>query len=75
MAASIVGLTQAIVKQDANTKKIGLAADGSVFWKTPGYKNLVEAELKTLLPNGVNVAILPEMEDPNLIGSAIAALS
>jgi len=75
VAASIAGLVQTIVKQDANTKKIGLAADGSVFWKTPGYKNLVESELKALLPNGVSVTILPEMTDPNLIGSAIAALS
>jgi len=75
VAASIAGLVQTLVKQDSNTKKIGLAADGSVFWKTPGYKNLVESELKTLLPNGVSVTILPEMTDPNLIGSAIAALS
>ena len=75
VAASIAGLVQVIVKQDPTTHKIGLAADGSVFWKTPGYKNLVESELKTLLPNGVSVTILPEMKEPNLSGSAIAALS
>ena len=75
VAASIAGLAQVVVKQDSGIKKIGLAADGSVFWKTPVYKNLVETELKTLLPNGVSVTVLPEMGDPNLIGSAIAALS
>jgi len=75
VAASVAGLVQVLVKQDPNTKKIGLAADGSVFWKTPGYKNLVESELKTLLPSGISITILPEMGDPNLIGSAIAALS
>jgi len=75
VAASLAGLVQVLVKQDPTTQKIGLAADGSVFWKTPGYKNLVESELKTLLPNGVSVTILPEMKEPNLSGSAIAALS
>jgi hexokinase len=75
VAASLAGLVQVLVKQDPTTKKICLAADGSVFWKNTGYKIMVEEELNTLLPNGVSVSILPEMDDPNLIGSAIAALS
>ncbi|MCL1868597.1 MAG: hexokinase [Paludibacter sp.] len=75
VAASIAGLVQELVRQDENTKKIGLAVDGSVFWKTPNYKNMVEAELKILLPVGVKVDIFPPMENPNLIGAAIAALS
>jgi len=75
VAASIAGLAQVLVKQDKNTKKIGLAADGSVFWKTPNYKNLVEAELKILLPNNVIIEVFDEANEPNLIGSAIAALS
>ncbi len=80
VAASLAGLVQVIVAQDPTTKKICLAADGSVFWgkdKNNGtyYKDLVETELKALLPESVSVTIINEMTDPNLIGSAIAALS
>ena len=75
VAASIAGLVQVLVKQDENTKTIGLAADGSVFWKTPNYKNQVEDCLSILLPQGVSVKIFEPMSEPNLIGSAIAALS
>ena len=75
VAASIAGLAQTLVNQDHTTKKIALAADGSVFWKTPSYKKMVETELKSLLPAGVIIEIIDEMESPNLIGSAIAALS
>ena len=80
VAASLAGLVQVLVKQDPVTKKICLAADGSVFWgkdkdNKPYYKELVAKELKTLLPQGVNITIIDEMGDPNLIGSAIAALS
>jgi len=36
---------------------------------------LVAKTLDDLLPEGVSIAIIDEMADPNLIGSAIAALS
>ncbi|MCL1932690.1 MAG: hexokinase [Candidatus Azobacteroides sp.] len=80
VAASLAGLVQVSVNQDPSIKKICLAADGSVFWgkdkdKKPYYKELVSKELKLLLPEGVSVTIIDEMSDPNLIGSAIAALS
>jgi len=75
VAASIAGLVQVLVKQDNSVKKIGLAADGSVFWKTPNYIKMVEDALAELLPIDVKVEVLPEMQDPNIIGSAIAALS
>ncbi len=80
VAASLAGLAQVIVAQDPTVKRICLAADGSVIWgkdKNGGtyYKDLVEAELQILLPAGVSVTIIDEMVDPNLIGSAIAALS
>ena len=79
VAASLAGLVQVLVAQDSSTKKICLAADGSVFWgkkdNKPYYKELVAKELQTLLPTGVSVTIIDEMSDPNLIGSAIAALS
>jgi len=80
VAASLAGLVQVLVAQDASVKKICLAADGTVFWDTDKnnnlyYKELVEKELKLLLREGVSVTIIDKMEDPNLIGSAIAALS
>ncbi len=80
VAASLAGLVQVLVAQDSSVKKICLAADGSVFWgkdseNKPYYKDLVSKELQVLLPEGVRVTIIDEMEDPNLIGSAIAALS
>jgi hexokinase len=80
VAASLAGLVQVLVSQDSNLKRFCLAADGSVFWGKDKsgqyyYKNLVSNELKKLLPEGVSVAIIDEMADPNLVGSAIAALS
>jgi len=80
VAASLAGLVNVLVAQDSTIKKICLAADGTVFWDKDKddklyYKALVEKELKLLLPNGVSVTISDKMDDPNLIGSAIAALS
>ena len=80
VAASLTGLAQALVAQNPAIKKICLAADGSVFWSKDMnnetyYKNLVAKELEVLLPAGVTVTIIDEMQDPNLVGSAISALS
>jgi len=80
VAASLAGLTQVLVSQNASIKKICLAADGSVFWgkdknNKTYYKNLVAKELEILLPEGVSITIIDEMQDPNLVGSAISALS
>ena len=80
VAASLAGLVQVLRAQDPNMKKFCLLADGSVFWDkdlngNPRYKRFVDKELKTLLPEDVSVTIIDEMEKPNLIGSAIAALS
>ena len=80
VAASLAGLVQVLIAQDSSIKKICLAADGSVFWgkdknKDTYYKKLVDKELELLLPKGVTVTVIDEMAEPNLIGSAIAALS
>ena len=80
VAASLAGLAQALVSQNASVKKICLAADGSVFWgkdqnNETYYKNLVAEVLESLLPEGVTITIIDEMQDPNLVGSAISALS
>jgi hexokinase len=80
VAASLAGLAQVMVAQNPAIQKICLAADGSVFWgrsltNETNYKNLVANVLETLLPEGVTITIIDEMQDPNLIGSAISALS
>jgi hexokinase len=76
VTASLTGLVQVLVAQDPSIGKICLLADGSVFWdKNVGYKDTVSKTLKLLLPAGVRVDIAEEMTDPNMIGSAIAALS
>jgi len=80
VAASLAGLVQVLVAQSPSIRKICLAADGSVFWgrdkhNETYYKDLVAKELEILLPKGVTITILDEMQDPNLIGSAISALS
>ena len=80
VAASLTGLAQVLISQNPAIKKICLAADGSVFWgkdkhNETYYKDLVAKELEILLPSGVTMTIIDEMQDPNLVGSAISALS
>jgi len=80
VAASLTGLAQVLLAQNPAIKKICLAADGSVFWgkdkhSETYYKDLVAKELDILLPAGVTITIIDEMKDPNLVGSAISALS
>lgn len=76
VAASLVGLAQVLVAQNDEIKNIYLAADGTVFWSND-FEKKVEAELKNLLPTGVRMKISErgKMKEPNLIGSAVAALS
>jgi len=76
VAASLAGLAQVLVAQNAVIKEIYLAADGTVFWSND-YEKQVDVELKKLLPTGVTMKISEreKMKEPNLIGSAIAALS
>ncbi len=80
VAASLAGLIQELLLQQPSIKKIGLAADGSVFWSKNAdgeckYKEIVVAELQQLLPKDLSITVLPKQDDPNLIGSVIAALS
>lgn len=76
VAASLAGLVQVIVAQNSEVKEIYLAADGTVFWSND-FEQQVDEELKNLLPLGVTMTISEreKMSEPNLIGSAIAALS
>ncbi len=73
VAASIIGLAQVLVAHDPTVKNILLTADGSLYW-SDDYNELVAAKMKELMPE-VKITIGKEMAEPNLIGSAIAALS
>ena len=76
VAASLAGLAKAVVKLNPEVKNIYAAVDGTVFWSNH-YPELVEKELKALLPAGVTMTISEKekMKEPNLIGSAVAAYS
>lgn len=76
VAASLAGFAQVLTAQDKEVKQIYLAADGTVFWSND-FEQQVKAELDNLLPQGVSMTISDreKMKEPNLIGSAIAALS
>lgn len=82
VAASIAGLVMVLVSHDPSIKKVKLVAEGSLFWseyrKGKDYKVLVMNELQKLLAelghSEVSVHV-GKMDNANLIGSAIAALS
>jgi hexokinase len=82
VAASLAGLTLVLASHDPSVKRIRLIAEGSLFWsedrKGENYKDIVNTTLRTLLDSfgykEVSVDI-DKMENANLIGSAIAALS
>lgn len=82
VAASIVGLVMVLISHDPSIKKVKLVAEGSLFWsesrKGKNYKVLVMNEVQKLLTefghSEVSVHV-GKMDNANLIGSAIAALS
>ncbi|MDL2277512.1 hexokinase [Parabacteroides sp. OttesenSCG-928-G07] len=82
VAASLAGLVNLLVEQNPKIKKVRLIAEGSLFWsedrKGDNYKDIVMSELQNLLnelgKKEVNVQV-DTMNNANLIGTAIAALS
>lgn len=81
-AASLTGLIMVLASHNPDMKTIRLVAEGSLFWseyrKGPDYKDLVMEELHRLLKEfgyGHIEITINYMENANLIGSAIAALS
>lgn len=81
-AASIVGLVLELLDHNSSIKRIRLIAEGSLFWSTDNngldYKDLVVRNTQTLLAeyNHGDIHIdFDKMDNANLIGTAIAALS
>jgi len=82
VAASIAGLILVMVSHDSSIKKVRLTAEGSLFWsddrKGEDYNVLVMDETHRLLGelgHGKVKVFVDKMDNANLIGSAIAALS
>lgn len=82
VAASLAGLIKVLLAYDPKVKKVCLTAEGSLFWSCVrfgrNYKDMVVEELHYLLSEfgypDVHVHVEP-MENANLIGTAIAAIS
>jgi hexokinase len=82
VAASLAGLTLVLTANDSSIKRIRLIAEGSLFWsddrKGINYKDIVNTTLRSLLDSFGHkdvIVDIDKMENANLIGSAIAALS
>ena len=82
VAASLAGLVSLLVSYNKDIKKVCLVAEGSMFWsinrKDKNYSVLVMEELEKLL-NELGIGDVKvhvnKMNNANLIGTAIAALS
>ena len=73
VAASLAGLIRVLKPK----KKVGILTEGSVINKNSDYRKRVTDRLALLLDGNSEDKVPAEllrMEDPNLIGSAIAAL-
>ncbi|NDW18078.1 hexokinase [Dysgonomonas sp. 216] len=82
VASSLAGLILELISHNPDLKKVQLTAEGSLFWsedrKGRNYKDLVLGKLNKLLSefgHGEVQVHITSMENANLIGSAIAALS
>ncbi|MDR2495804.1 MAG: hexokinase [Tannerellaceae bacterium] len=82
VAASLAGLVLVLTNYLPSVKRIRLIAEGSLFWsddrKGLNYKAIVAITLRELLDSMScrNVTVdIDKMDNANLIGSAIAALS
>jgi hexokinase len=81
VAASLAGLILVLHSHDSSIKNVCLTAEGSLFWScdchSKNYKEIVLDELHKLLAEfGLNIQVhIPVINNANLIGSAVAALS
>ncbi len=82
VAASLAGLINVLISHNEKIKKVCLVAEGSLFWSTVRYgrnfKDMVMEDLQCLLNEfghpDVRVQV-DSMDNANLIGTAIAAIS
>lgn len=74
VAAAIAGFIQAY---GPIPKQVGILAEGTMFWQTPGYRQRVVKTLARLVASNTNTKLLqcPVEVDANFLGAACAALS
>jgi hexokinase len=73
VAAALAGVLRSL---GPASRRSAILAEGSLFWKTPGYRERVERTLERLLPSAEEFLILPPPREPdaNFLGGACAAL-
>ena len=56
---------------------VSIVAEGTLFWAMPGYRDRVERTLDELIPalGGAPRFVLLHIDEANLLGAAVAALS
>ncbi len=64
----------AVIGQYGDIEMASILAEGSLYWKGPGYSDRVASTLKTVLPDDVGFSV-DRITDANLFGAAVAALS
>lgn len=69
VAACLAGLVDCV----PGVEHAGILAEGSLFWKAPGYARRTRRTLAHLLEGGPRFEVFSQ-EDTNLVGSACAAL-
>lgn len=62
----------AVADARGDEARVAVVAEGSLFWRTPGFHDAVYGRLDDLLPRSASIRAL---EHANLIGSACAALT
>lgn len=82
VAASLAGLIDCLISHDKSIKKIKVTAEGSLFWSkvksTKNYNKLVKRTLDEIVKDMGHKKLkikIAHIENANLVGSAIAALS
>ncbi len=81
VAAALLGMILVLLSYNENLKRICLTAEGSLFWSDDkndkSYKDSVLEKLQELLSvRGYKIQVdILQMDNANLVGSAVAALS
>lgn len=73
VAAGLAGLIRSMGCTPGD--RVGILAEGSLFWKTPGYRDRVESTLARLSHAPFSLLHAPEEMGANFLGAACAALT
>jgi len=78
-AAQLVaaGLSSVVDHLGLAAAPVAIVAEGTMFWQMPGFRETVESTLDQLIPpiGGAPRFVLLHIDEPNLVGAAVAALS